>query len=251
MPLPREYISHNQIRLYRECPKKYFYTYIAALPAPITDKIHLGTVFHAAAAEYLTRKIAQGDITPHALRDYYQDSFRTLQQDREIRWNGAKEKARERGAALVHHFVTAIGPALRPLMIEKEITVPVPDSDIRIKGVLDLVEDTFAITDFKTATAKWPAKRAQQSLQMVMYKYLFEQQFTASSGALQYLVIYAKHAGQVRHQAIPVAIDGAVTAAMLAIVADVVAAIGRGDFPRHEGFFCPYCEYKSPCLTPL
>jgi hypothetical protein len=249
MPLPREYVSHNQIRLYCDCPKKYYYTYIAALPAAINEKIYLGAVFHSTAAEYLTRKIAQQDTSVLAMRDVYHQRFKELQQEQEIRWNGAKDKTRERGAALIHYFVNHIGPALRPLMIEKEIAVTIPDSQIRLKGVLDLVEENFAITDFKTATAKWPAKRALKSLQMVIYKYLFEQSFTASSGALQFLVVYAKNAANVRHQAIPVPVGNELTSAMLEIVNRVCAAIVRGEFQKNESYLCQHCEYKAACLS--
>ncbi len=53
MALPRGYISHSQIRTYKECPQKYFFAYVEGIRPPINEKVLLGEIFHAAIERFL------------------------------------------------------------------------------------------------------------------------------------------------------------------------------------------------------
>jgi hypothetical protein len=132
-------------------------------------------------------------------------------------------------------------------MVEKELSVVLPGSNVLLKGVIDLVEEDYCITDFKTTTSKWSASKARNSWQMIIYKYLFDSSFGPVRSSLKYEVIYGKSAGRIRHQTLRVdpAEDAVVN--LLLLIRQLVERIDRQDFPANETQGCRYCEFRGHC----
>jgi len=247
MPLPRDYISHNQVRLYNECPRKYYFSYVEETAVPISDKILLGIVFHATIENYFTRRIQLQSVGDADTLEFFHTSFEQTQGEKEIRWRDSVAKTRERGAAFVRFFLREIAPALRPLMVEKELEVEIPEFDVRLKGIIDLIEEDFSITDFKTTTSKWSESSSPPILQMLIYKYLFERTFEARNPALRFEVIYAKSPAAIRRQTLRVEAGPSQIEDMLSVLGHVVANIRQGIFARNENHRCTFCDFREPC----
>ena len=250
MELPREYISYSQIRLYQSCPRKYYYTYIENLALPINEKVFLGVVFHSVIEKYFSEKI-KGTILPiENLTELFRKEFDFKSEKQEIRWEIPKDDTRKRGVAFVNYFLRQVAPVIDPLMVEKELWADLPDMDVKLKGVLDLVETDFSITDFKTTTAKWSKARIRASyLQVIIYRYLFEKNFGDVIKRLKFKIIYSKNASSIKHQEIlidPRDVDFDYNR-MLEIIRFVVDNIKQGVFEKNENFSCGFCEYKDIC----
>ena len=201
MNLPRGYISYNQVKLYQICPQKYYYTYVEKIPAPINDKVFLGMVFHAVAEHFLKERIAGREQTKDSVLQVFDDKFLSLQDDYDIVWVMPSADVEKRGLAFVKHFLREIANAIDPLMVEEELEVELPGLGIKLKGIIDLVEKDFSITDFKTTTTKWTKEKINNSyLQMVIYKYLFEKSFGDVITQLKFRIVYAKGASNIRNQ---------------------------------------------------
>lgn len=247
MALPRGYISHSQLRTYNECPRKYWFSYIEGIQPPVNEKLFLGEVFHSAIERYFLLRI-NGDTPDHgALEDFFITTFENEAAGREIAWGSPRRETRERGLAFLKHFLSHFAPAARPLMVEKELCVELPGSGVLLKGVIDLVEEDYAITDFKTTTSRWSDSRARNSPQMIIYKYLFDRSFGPVPASLKYEVFYGKKAGSVRHQTLRVVPEAGALDGLLAMIAHVVERIGSGAFPANENPFCRYCDFRKTC----
>jgi RecB family exonuclease len=247
MPLPRGYISHSQIRTYNECPRKYFFIYVEEIPRPVNDKLFLGEMFHSAIEQYFQQRINGSPIEDDAVVAIFGASFDEAAAAREITWQASPRHTRERGLAFLNYFLKHIAPAIRPLMVEKELCVELPGSGVRLKGILDLVEEDFCITDFKTTSSKWSPSKARSMPQMIIYQYLFERTFGPMQSSLKYEVLYAKDAGNVRHQTFRVVPESDAVDKLLAMIHFVAERIDEGAFPANETPFCRYCEYKGLC----
>jgi DNA helicase-2/ATP-dependent DNA helicase PcrA len=248
MDLPKAYISYSQIRLYQTCPKKYYYTYIEAVKAPVNDKVFLGIVFHSIVEHYLKEKISNKEPGKEELVNLFEERFQERQKGQEISWGAPEAEARKRGAAFVRHFLREMTPDIDPLMVEKELIVDLADLDVKLKGVIDLVETDFSITDFKTTTAKWSKKRVQESyLQMQIYKYLFEKSFGDVISYLRFRIIYAKQSTNIKDQKLSVKASDLDTSKMFDIIRYVVENIREGVFYKNENYTCGYCEFKDLC----
>lgn len=248
MNLPRGYLSYNQIRLYQNCPLKYYLTYVKEIQFPINDKIYLGIVFHAVLEQYFAKKIAGEEPEKFQVIDMFNDLFQSMENDNPVVWDAPKGKLKDRGIAFTRYFLKEMAPAIEPLMTEKELETVIPELNIKIKGIIDLVEQDFSITDFKTTTAKWSKSRISNSLlQMIIYKYLFEKNFGDVNPNLLYRIIYSKNAVGIRHQEVKIKGDDVDYEKMLKIIGYVAENISKGVFYENPSYMCGFCEYKEIC----
>ena len=132
-------------------------------------------------------------------------------------------------------------------MVEKELSAVLPGSGVTLKGVIDLVEEDYCLTDFKTTTSKWSASKARNSSQMIIYKYLFDSSFGPLKSSLKFEVLYAKNAGHVRHQTLRIEPAADAMENLLAMIQRVVERIGGREFPANVTAFCRYCEFRGHC----
>lgn len=250
MGLPKEYISYSQVRLYQSCPKKYYYTYVKKIPVSINDKIFLGIVFHAAVEYYFNEKIKNAEPGNEKVLEYFTGEFDTLQKKREILWGISTKETRKRGIAFVRYFLKEVVPPIEPLMVEKELWADLPGIGVKLKGVIDLVEKDFSITDFKTTTAKWSKTKVKSSyLQMLIYRYLFEQSFGDVISQLKFKIIYSKNSSHIKHQEVAIKAKDVEYSKMFDIIKYVVENIKQGVFYKNENFTCGFCEYKDICRS--
>jgi putative RecB family exonuclease len=255
--LPRGYLSHSQIRLYSECPQKYYFAYIEAIPTSINEKVFLGEIFHATLEDYFTRQINGSRPDEAATVAAFLDAFAASEKEKAIDWKTPRRETRARGVAFIKYFLTHIAPTIKPLMVEKELSTEIPEIGVTLKGVIDLVEADFSITDFKTTTSKWSASKARNSLQMIIYKYLFDRNFGNVHGPLKYEILYAKNAANIRHQSLKVIPGPDDIARLLVLIGHVAENISNGIFYPQPNPFCAYCDFftlcreKNPGLTAI
>ncbi len=250
MNLPKDYISYNQIRLYQVCPRKYNFAYVKEIDTPISDKIFLGMVFHTAVEEFFKQRITGQEPDQQVILDIFRGKFTSMQEEREVTWELSREETEKRGLSFVQHFLKKIAPDIDPLMVEKELEVELPGIGVNLRGIIDLVEKDFSITDFKTTTQKWSKERIKSSyLQMVIYKYLFEQSFGSVISELKIRILYAKNDSPIKNQLVVRNADDFEFNKMLDVIKYVVENISNGVFYKNEGFFCGFCEYKDLCST--
>ncbi len=247
MPLPRGYISHSQIRTYNECPRKYSFIYVEGIQRPVNDKVFLGEIFHSAIEQYFQRKIDGAPLADDAVAAIFSATFDEVSAAREIIWQTPLRQTRERGLAFLKYFLKHIAPVIRPLMVEKELCVELPGSGVQLKGVIDLVEEDFCITDFKTTTSRWSPSKIRNMSQMVIYKYLFDRCFGPVQSSLKYEVLCAKDAKHVRHQTFRVVPESDAEDKLLTMIQYVVEQVSEGAFQANETHFCRYCEYNGLC----
>lgn len=250
MALPREYISYSQIRLYQACPKKYYYTYVENISTPVNDKIFLGIVFHAVVEHYFKEKIEREEPSKHKLMAVFSEIFEKKQKQLEILWDHSEKETARRGKAFLEYFLREVSPDIKPMMVEKELIARVPGVDVPLKGVIDLIETDFSITDFKTTTAKWSKKRIKSAyLQVVIYRFLFEKNFGDVIKQLKFRILYSKSASMIRHQEVAIKardLDPEYKQ-MFDIVKYVVENIQNGVFYKNENFSCGFCEHRGLC----
>jgi hypothetical protein len=248
--LPRGYISYNQVRLYQTCPKKYYFSYIEEIKTSINDRIFLGMVFHAVVEDFLKIRIeGQGPEPAQGIvLDIFKKKFVDMQKDYEICWISPPGDTEKRGSAFVKHFLSDMASAIDPMMVEQELEVDLPGIGVKLRGIIDLVEKDFSITDFKTTTSKWSKERIKSSyLQMVIYRYLFEKSYGSVISQLKFRIIYSKNATNIKNQMIARNAADFDIGKMFSVIKYVVENISSGVFYKNESFYCGFCEHLDVC----
>ncbi len=248
MNLPKDYISYNQIRLYRNCPLKYYFTYIEKIKTPINDKILLGTVFHYVIEYYLKKKIETKEPDNGKIKGVFLEEFELEKGENEIVWTSSCDEVKKRGIAFVEYFFKEMASFIDPLMVETELEVKLPNRGVNLRGIIDLVEKDFSITDFKTTTSKWSKSRVDSSyLQIIIYKYLFEKSFCNTSPEVKFKIIYSKNHKKINHQEINIKPKKDDIEKMLEIIDHVIENIDNALFYKNETYMCNFCEFKYIC----
>jgi hypothetical protein len=176
------------------------------------------------------------------------EKFRILSKEKDIIWDTSPEEIEKRGISFVNYFENTLAPKIAPLMVEKELEVELEEMGVRLKGILDLVEDDFSITDFKTTNSRWSGSRVKRSfLQMGIYKYLFEQSYGAINPKLKLTILYDTRSNNVRHQEVCLKPGDLDLNKMFQIIYYVADNISRGVFYKNESYICDFCEFNHIC----
>lgn len=248
--LPKDYISYNQVRLYQTCPKKYYFSYVEEIETPINDRIFLGMVFHAVVEDFLKKRLEGQTPEPgkEIVLETFKEKFVTMQKECEIGWITSPEETERRGIAFVTHFLRDIASTIDPLMVEKELEVELSEIGVKLRGIIDLVEKDFSITDFKTTTARWTKEKIKTSyLQMVIYKYLFEKSFGDVISQLKFRILYSKDSSHIKNQLVTRNAADFDFKKMFGVIKYVVENISNGVFYKNESFYCGFCEHLDVC----
>lgn len=214
----------------------------------MNDKVLLGVVFHDAADFHLKKKINGTIPGIDETSEYFIDTFNKISESSEIIWSNAKEKSFNRGLSFIKYFVKEIAPGIKPMMTEKEIECDLPGSEIKLRGIIDLVEEDFSLTDFKTTTAKWSRDRINKSfLQMYIYKFLFEESIGGFVKELKFKIIYSKKSTGIKHQELSIPAENVDMDKMFGIINFTIDNIERGYFYKNESYICNFCDFKDIC----
>lgn len=248
MDLPRGYISYNQINTYQSCPQKYFFSYIEDIEMPINEKTFLGIVFHSTLEHYFSQKVKGIETEKEELIGVFNEKFDLLRDEKAIIWGKSPDEPKRRGMVFVNYFLSKMAKKINPLMVEKELEVELAEIGVNLKGIIDLVEQDFTITDFKTTNSKWSKNRLKRSfLQMMIYKFLFEKYFGEVNSKLKLQILYSSNSRKVNHQEILLNPEDVNIDRMLNIIQYVVYNIKREIFYKNESYGCVFCDFREIC----
>ena len=156
-----KHASASQIRLYRRCPRKWYYNKIEGLPTPTSKAAELGKKIHAELENYLKFGIAPKSAIAKAGLDFLPDPNVEL-----------------------------------GLMVEEKIDLVTDDLPVPIIGFADLIEDLngeIRITDHKTTSSFRNCKSPEElrtDPQAIIYGAFCFEQFDPPSGTLEFRHVY-------------------------------------------------------------
>src|SRR5262245_38297953 len=169
-------ISVSQVNSYLVCPLQYRFQYVDHIPRPWrVAAMAFGSSVHAAVEWFHKERLAgrATDLT-EVLKvfdaDWYAQNVEPLVfSDRESR-----EGLAEKGRAMLQLYVES-ATAPKPLAVEQFFQLDLADPetgevfDLRLRGVVDLVEEGETLVDLKTAGRTLEAGGLERHLQLSTY----------------------------------------------------------------------------------
>jgi putative RecB family exonuclease len=244
-------ISISQVNAYLGCPLKYRFQYVDKIPRPWrAAAMAFGSSVHA-AVEWFHRERTTGktpDVTEVLMvfdADWYAQNVEPLVfSERESR-----EALAEKGRAMLQLYVESTNGA-KPVAVEQTFELDLADPetgellDVRLRGVIDLIEDGDVLVDLKTAGRTLEAGGLDRHLQLSTY-------------ALAYLLLHgnvpklrldmllktAKPRLE-RHETTRSVEDLSWTARL---IREVSLAIETEHFFPNPSWRCTECEYFAHC----
>ena len=167
------HLSPSAVDTWITCPRRWMYRYVSKIRTPPSGAMHLGSSFHSAVETNHRQKISSREDLPlDVLEDRYGDVFDKPTQD--VDWSGEKRSAaKDDGVAMIRAYRKEVAPALQPSVVEQTVLIPLNTSFGEtlppLMTVLDLVDETRRITDFKTTSKQPDPDDANASGQLTAY----------------------------------------------------------------------------------
>ena len=247
----RRVLSISQVNAYLGCPLKYRFQYVDKIPRPWrVAAMAFGTSVHAAVEWFHKERIGGGSPEIDSVlqvfdADWYAQNTEPLVfSERE-----SKDSLAEKGRAMLQLYVESTN-GTKAVAVEQswELDLADPETgellDVRLRGIIDLVEEGDVLVDLKTAGRTLESGGLERHLQLSTY-------------ALAYLLIHgsipklrldmllktAKPRLE-RHETTR-SLDDLVWTARL--IREVSLAIETEHFFPNPSWRCTECEYYAHC----
>jgi putative RecB family exonuclease len=248
-----DYISPSAAKSYLACSLRFYFERILRIKKPTTPALHLGKSVHAALQAFHLARWRGTDDSPEVIATSFDDAFNKLEREEgPVRWKeGEREKCRLAGLRVIAAYLDS--PEVlqgKPRAVEVPLHESIPGLSVPLTGVIDLVTDTFAPVDFKSAAAKPDPQHAlfDHELQLVAYQLLLEQATGERPPSLDIVVLVKTLVPQVIRVSSPPA-DRKRKDRVVRMFETAVIGMSEGRFHPQPGMTCMSCQFRNECKS--
>jgi putative RecB family exonuclease len=163
-----ELLSPSQVNTYLTCPAKWYFRYLAGLTEPVTGALALGKAFHAVLATNFRRKLTIGrDMEPAEVHEVFEQEWVLASDEAELRDDEDATELATTGEALVYTYLSEAATTVQPRAVEQPVSGRI--AGVKVRGILDLLDTTGCVVDFKTASKRPNGIAADHELQLSTY----------------------------------------------------------------------------------
>lgn len=250
-------MSYTYLSTYLQCPQKFEWSLVLAIPVPMPWALFYGRCWHEAMARAFIGVKDGGDISGETSQKIAANAFEwwwekgvtpdffrgVVNFTDEIDFSGNNpDELKRLGLAMLKSYLIDVAPKVTDVT-DVEIVV---SQDFDVEGGvmpfvshLDLITKT-SIIDWKTASKPWGKKRRDDDLQSTCYTWQMpDKKFFYHIGVKQYPIEW-QVAEIVRTQQ-------QLDELQWEIIPNAVADIRAGIFPARDSWLCPYCGYRDLC----
>ena len=248
---PRRVFSVSQIQSYLGCPLKYRFQYIDQIPRPWRPAaLVFGSSVHAAVEWFHKERLV--DRTPSSeevLRIFDADWFAQTLEPVVFQGNETKEDLQAKGRAMLRLYVEEEHPA-DPVAVEQSFELELADPEtgevlaVRLRGIIDLVEDGDVLVELKTAARALPPGDLERHLQLSTYALVYLLLHRVVPKLRLDMLLKTKEPRLERFETTRTPADLAWTARL---IEQTARAIEAGHFYPNPSWRCTECEYFAHC----
>lgn len=250
----RDYVSFSAVRLYQQCPLRYFFRYIAGLPEnSVSASLVFGSAIHR-AVELHFRRLMEGQAAPYI--EELLAEYRAGWNDQLAPIRFGKDEDNASLGSLAEKMLRAFSasdvarPTGRILAVEESLRGPVIPGVPDLLGRVDLIieePNELVVLDWKTSRARYSPDQVEDSTeQLLLYSELAKDFAPGKRMRLEFAILTkTKETTIDRHAstADPSRVDR---------IKRVVEWVWRSIeaehfFPAPSPMNCGGCPYRDPC----
>jgi putative RecB family exonuclease len=231
---PKRVISVSQVNAYLGCPLKYRFQYIDKIPRPWRVKERLAG-----------RSADMAEVLKVFDADWYAQNVEPLVfSERE-----SKDSLAEKGRAMLQLYMESVNGTM-PVAVEQPFELDLADPetgellDVRIRGIIDLVEADQTLVDLKTAGRTLEQGGLERHLQLSTYALAFLLQHGGIPKLRLDMLLKTAKPRLERHPTTRSVEDLGWTARL---IREVSLAIETEHFFPSPSWRCTECEYFAHC----
>lgn len=233
-------LSFSRMDTYQQCPTKFRYGYLEAIPTAPSPHLSFGSSVHAALERFYDHKLPSCPGVEQLLAYLYDvwdsSGFAGLTREQQLAWY------RHAQEVLRRFHARESGRYRLPADVEKWFELPLGDA--LVVGSIDRVDanedGSLEVIDYKTNKHVKDRDRVRTSLQLAIYALACEHLYGRLPGCVTlYFVVPGI---QVRVTVADIDLDAARQR-----VAAVAAAVRDGRYPPRPSQLCAWCDYRRLC----
>jgi putative RecB family exonuclease len=243
--------SLSQVSAYLGCPLKYRFQYVDKIPRPWrASALAFGSSVHA-AVEWFHRERLAGrtpDLT-ETLRVFDADWYAQNVDPLVFSERESKDSLAEKGRAMLQLYVESVN-GVKPMAVEQPFELDLADPetgellDVRLRGVIDLVEEGETLVDLKTAGRTLEQGGLERHLQLSTYALAFFLLHGSIPRLRLDMLLKTSKPRLERHETSRTVEDLGWTARL---IQQVALAIQTEHFFPNPSWRCSECEYFAHC----
>jgi putative RecB family exonuclease len=244
--------SISQVQAYLFCPLKYRFQYVDQIPKPWrASALAFGTSVHA-AVEWLHKERLAGrqpdlmEILKVFEADWYAQNLEPLVfPERE-----SKDSLTEKGRAMLQLYTESLN-GVKPIAVEQPFEVDLADPetgevlDVRLRGIVDLVEEGETLVDLKTAARTLEQGGLERHLQLSAYALAFFLLYGSVPKLRLDMLLKTSKPRLERHETTRTVED---LSWIARLISEVSLAIQTEHFYPNPSWRCSECEYFAHCM---
>jgi putative RecB family exonuclease len=246
-----EPLSVSRVQTYLSCPLKHRFQYVDKIPPPWRPAaLIFGSSVHAAVEWFHRERLAGNAPDPDAVaRMFDADWFAQNLEPVVFAAKESKEILAEKGRELVRLYVESADGTI-PLLTEDRFEIDLVDPetgetlDIRLRGVIDLVEADGTLVELKTAARTFDTGSLERHLQLSTYA-LVRFLATGTIPQLRIDALLKTKVPRLEHLPATRTIEDLAWTARL--IASVALAIRSDCFFPNPSYRCSECEFFAHC----
>ncbi len=177
---PPRLISVSQVQSYLACPLKYRFQYVDKVPRPWrAAAMAFGSSVHAAVEWFHKERLAgrSAELT-EVLKVFDADWYAQNVEPLVFSERESREGLAEKGRAMLQLYVESTN-GVKPAAVEQPFELDLADPEtgelleVRLRGVIDLIEEGDVLVDLKTAGRTLEAGGLERHLQLSTYALAF------------------------------------------------------------------------------
>lgn len=243
--------SLSQVNAYLACPLKYRFQYVDRIPKPWrASALAFGTSVHA-AVEWLQKERLTGQtpVLTETLKVFEADWYAQNLEPLVFPGAESKDSLAEKGRAMLQLYVESLN-GVRPVAVEQPFELDLADPetgellDIRLRGIVDLVEEGETLVDLKTAARTLEQGGLERHLQLSTYALAYFLVHDRIPRLRLDILLKTAKPRLERHETSRTVEDLGWTARLIHRVA---LAIQTEHFYPNPSWRCSECEYFAHC----
>jgi putative RecB family exonuclease len=248
---PSRTISVSQVNTYLGCPLKYRFQYVDKIPRPWrVAAMAFGSSVHAAVEWFHKERLAgRSPELTQVLQVFDADWYAQNVEPLVFSERESNDSLAEKGRAMLQLYVESTN-GVKPVAVEQffELDLADPETgevlDLRLRGVIDLVEEGETLVDLKTAGRTLEQGGLERHLQLSTYALAFFLLHGSIPKLRLDMLLKTAKPRLERHQTTRSIEDLGWTARL---IHEVAKAIETEHFFPNPSWRCTECEYFAHC----
>jgi len=243
--------SLSQVNAYLGCPLKYRFQYVDQIPRPWrASALAFGSSVHAAVEWFHKERHAgrPADLT-EVLKIFDADWYAQNLEPLVFSERESKDALAEKGRAMLQLYAESVN-GVKPIAVEQPFELDLADPetgellDVRLRGIIDLVEEGETLVDLKTAGRTLEQGGLERHLQLSTYALAFFLLHGSIPRLRLDMLLKTAKPRLERHETTRTLEDLGWTARL---IQQVALAIQTEHFFPNPSWRCGECEYFAHC----